>query len=83
MPIKTLRVDPAVEKRQVQQMQVLRRKRNSASVKDALGKLRRIAEKDENLMPPIIEAVKEYATLGEICDVLRQVYGEYRAPTIF
>jgi methylmalonyl-CoA mutase N-terminal domain/subunit len=82
-PIKTLRVNPAVEKKQTQQLQVLKRKRNSKKVKAVFDQLRHAAEHNENLMPKMIEAVKEYVTLGEICEMLREAYGEYRAPTIF
>jgi len=82
-PIKTLRVNPAVEKKQTEQLQMLKRKRNSKKVKDTLSRLHHGAEHDENLMPIMIEAVKEYVTLGEICGVLREIYGDYRAPTVF
>jgi len=82
-PIKTLRVNPAVEKKQNEQLHTLKRRRNGNRVKAVLNQLHHAAEHDENLMPTIIEAVKEYATLGEICYVLREVYGEYRAPTVF
>jgi methylmalonyl-CoA mutase N-terminal domain/subunit len=77
-PIKLLRVDSKVEQEQVAGLQKLRRERNSRKADEALNKLRRGAEKDENLMPQIIDTVKTYATLGEICEVLRQVYGEYK-----
>ncbi len=82
-PIKTLRVDPAVEKKQTRRLRTLKRGRNNAKVKATLARLHSAAEHDENIMPTMIKAVKEYVTIGEICDVLRQVYGEYRAPTIF
>ena len=82
-PIKTLRVNPTVEKKQTQQLQTLKGKRNSKKVKAILSQLHNAAEHDKKLMPVMIEAVKEYVTLGEICDVLREAYGEYRAPTIF
>ncbi len=82
-PIKILRVNPAVERKQNQQLQKLKQQRNSREVKDVLSRLENAAEKNENLMPIIVEAVKDYATLGEICDVLRQVYGEHKASTIF
>jgi len=82
-PIKTLRVNREVETRQVAQVRRLRRQRNNRKVNDALKELHNAADNDENLMPIIINAVKEYATLGEICNVLREVFGEYRAPTIF
>jgi len=52
--------------------------RNAAQVEKCLNDLRTAASGEDNLMPPIIAAVKEYATLGEICDVLRRVFGEYR-----
>jgi methylmalonyl-CoA mutase N-terminal domain/subunit len=77
-PIKLLRVDPKVEKEQVERLQKLKRERDKRKVKEVLEKLHYAAEKDENLMPTIIEAVKAYATLGEITDVLRKVYGEYK-----
>lgn len=77
-PIELLRVDPEVEERQIAKLQNLRRERDNAKVKDALSKLHDAADKDENLMPKIIEAIKTYATLGEICDVLRNMYGEHR-----
>lgn len=82
-PIEILRVDPEVEKKQTERLNVIKKKRNNEKVKDTLNRLRNCAEGDENLMPPILLAVREYATLGEICDVLREVFGEYKAPTIF
>jgi methylmalonyl-CoA mutase N-terminal domain/subunit len=77
-PIELLRIDPKVEKEQVARLQKLRRERDNRKVKEILEKLHYAAEKEENLMPTIIEAVKAYATLGEITDVLRKVYGEYK-----
>ena len=77
-PIELLRIDPKVEDQQVARLQRLRRERNNDRVKQVLGKLHDAADKDENLMSTIIESVKAYATLGEICDVLRKVYGEYK-----
>jgi methylmalonyl-CoA mutase N-terminal domain/subunit len=77
-PVELLRIDPKVEKEQVARLQKLKRKRDNRKVKEALGKLHYAAEKDENLMPTIIEAVKAYVTSGEITEVLRQVYGEYK-----
>jgi methylmalonyl-CoA mutase N-terminal domain/subunit len=82
-PIKTLRVNPAVEKKQIGQIAALRRRRNNEKVKAVLDRLHHASEHGENLMPVMIEAVESYATLGEICDVLRDVYGVYRAPTVF
>ncbi|MGA2309328.1 MAG: methylmalonyl-CoA mutase family protein [Candidatus Bathyarchaeia archaeon] len=77
-PIKLLRVDPKVEKEQVANLQNVRKTRDNRKAEEMLDKLELSAEKDENLMPAIIEAVKAYATLGEICSVLRKVYGEYK-----
>ena len=82
-PIPILRIDPAVEKKQIKRLNMIKRKRNSVKVSDVLDELRHAAEGEENLMPVIFEAVKEYASLGEICGMLREVFGEYRAPTIF
>jgi methylmalonyl-CoA mutase N-terminal domain/subunit len=77
-PIKVLRVDPKVEEEQVARLQKLKRERDNRKVNEVLEKLHYNTEKDENLMPTIIDAVKVYATIGEICDVLRKVYGEYK-----
>ncbi|HKZ94808.1 MAG TPA: methylmalonyl-CoA mutase family protein [Candidatus Bathyarchaeia archaeon] len=81
--LKTLRVNPVVEEKQVETLKTLRRKRDNRKVDAALDRLQKAVNRDDNLMPIIIGAVREYATLGEICEVLRQVYGDYRAPTIF
>lgn len=77
-PIELLRIDPKVEQQQVANLQKLRRERNNKKVKETLEKLHYAAQKDENLMPTIIEAMKSFATIGEITEVLRQVYGEYK-----
>ncbi len=77
-PIKLLRIDPKVEQNQLASLQRLKRNRDNRKVKESLDKIHYSAEKDENLMPTIIDAVKAYATLGEITEVLRQVYGEYK-----
>jgi len=72
------RAEPDVRKRQVERLKELKGKRNSEKVKSALEEIRRVAGNSENLMPPILTAVHEYATLGEICGVLRDEWGEYR-----
>lgn len=77
-PIELLRIDAKVEKEQLANLQKLKEQRDSRKVKELLGKLHYSAEKNENLMPAMIEAVKAYTTVGEITDVLRQVYGEYK-----
>ncbi|MGA3192611.1 MAG: methylmalonyl-CoA mutase family protein [Candidatus Bathyarchaeia archaeon] len=84
VPIKTLQVDPIVEKTLVERLKEIKNKRNQSKVSGALDRLRVAAEREnESLMPFMLEAVKEYATLGEICDALREVFGEYKPPSIF
>ncbi|RJR20947.1 MAG: methylmalonyl-CoA mutase [Nitrospiraceae bacterium] len=73
-----LRVDPAVEKAQLQALKELRAKRDNKKVAEAIEGLSRSARDSSNLMPVILAAVKTYATLGEICQVLREEFGEYR-----
>lgn len=77
-PIKVLRVDPKVEEKQVASLHKLKSERDNKKVNEMLEKLHYATEKDENLMPIIIDAVKAYATIGEICDVLREIYGEFK-----
>lgn len=78
VPIDLLRIPPHVEKEQLAQLERVRQGRNRQKVKQSLDKLFDEADKKKNLMPSIIEALKAYATLGEITDVLRSVYGEYK-----
>ena len=73
-----LRVDPAVGEAQIKKLQKLKEIRDNVAVQNKLAELRKAAQGDENLMPYILEAVRLYATEGEICDVLREVFGEYR-----
>ncbi|MDX1764922.1 MAG: methylmalonyl-CoA mutase family protein, partial [bacterium] len=73
-----LRVDPEVEKAQVEALRGLRQNRDNGQVESALNRLGEAARSDTNLMPPILDAVRAYATLGEICQVLRDLFGEYR-----
>jgi methylmalonyl-CoA mutase N-terminal domain/subunit len=77
-PVELLRINPKIEREQFERLQKLKRERNNKKVKVTLEKLYDSAEKDENLMPAIIDAVKTYATMGEITEVLRKVYGEYK-----
>ncbi|HHZ04051.1 acyl-CoA mutase large subunit family protein [Acetomicrobium hydrogeniformans] len=80
---KILRVDPSMAEKQIARLRALKESRDNVKVKEALEEIRKAA-KDEsaNLMPKILEAVKVYATLGEICDVLREEFGEYRESII-
>ena len=74
-----LKVDPAVGEAQVAKINKTKADRDNKSVADNLNALREAAKGDANLMPYILDAVKSYATLGEICGVLREVFGEYTA----
>ena len=82
--VEILKVDPSIRDKQIERLKKLRSVRDSKKVEESLDKLRNAAEtEDENLMPYIIEAHRHLATLGEVTDVLREVWGEYRAPLIF
>jgi len=74
--IPILRVDRVGEERQIKRLQALRRERSTREVLRTLSELKNAAKDNKNLMPYILEAVKAYATLSEICDTLREVYGE-------
>jgi len=73
-----LRIKPEVEQYQKQKLARVKKERDNAKVREALAVLKRAAEGTDNVVPPILEAVKVYATLGEISDTLRDVFGEYR-----
>src|SRR5260370_645382 len=75
--IPTLRVDAEIERSQIARLNALRAKRDSALAKSALAELQRRAATTENLLPAILAAVESYATVGEISDALRRVFGEY------
>jgi len=77
-----LKVDPAVENEQIEELKNIKVKRDDQEVKDALTQIKKAAVNDNNLMYPIIKAVKAYATIGEISDVLREEFGEYEAQYI-
>jgi methylmalonyl-CoA mutase, N-terminal domain len=77
-PVETLRIDPAIEAAQVERVRALRSRRNAGAVDSALAKLESGARGSENLLPLILEAVESCATVGEISNRLRAVWGEYR-----
>ncbi|MGO9579916.1 MAG: methylmalonyl-CoA mutase [Desulfobaccales bacterium] len=77
-----LKVDPEVGAKQVARLQELKNTRDNAAVQKALAELKTAAAGTDNLMPPILKAVKALATLGEVCDTLRAVFGEYEAPAL-
>ena len=77
-----LKVDPEVGAKQVARLQELKNTRDNAAVQQTLAELKTAAAGTDNLMPPILKAVKALATLGEVCDTLRAVFGEYEAPAL-
>src|SRR5579862_8093637 len=77
-PIPTMRVDPELEQAQVERVKALRAKRDAAKTTAALAEVERRAKGSENLMPAILDAVEAWATVGEISDALRRVFGEYQ-----
>jgi methylmalonyl-CoA mutase, N-terminal domain len=80
--IPTLRIDPNVERAQVERLHALRAKRDTARAKSALAELARRASTTENLLPAILAAAEAYATVGEISDALRRTFGEYQESVV-
>jgi len=76
-----LKVNPAVQIAQIENLKKLKSERDGNKVEKLLAALKKGAQGDDNLMPLILESVKAYATLGEICDVLKEVFGEYGQPS--
>ena len=76
-----LKIDLALERRQQEKVAAVRAERNAAAARTALDGVSRAARDGTNLMPAILDAVRAYATLGEISDALREVFGEYTPPT--
>jgi methylmalonyl-CoA mutase N-terminal domain/subunit len=81
--IPTLKVDPEVGRHQVERLAKVKSERDATRVEKALADVRRAAQGTDNLVPPIIEAAKAYATQQEICDVLREVFGSHRDTAVF
>jgi len=73
-----LKIDPEVEKHQREKLAKVKAERNPSGIKRTLGALKEAAEGNGNIVPPVLDAVKAYATVGEISDTLRDVFGEYR-----
>jgi methylmalonyl-CoA mutase N-terminal domain/subunit len=80
--VKILRVDPEVQRRQIERLKRVRAERDNRAVKRALERLEEAARSRENTMPYILEAVKAYASVGEIMEVLKKVHGTYREPAM-
>ncbi|HEV8429558.1 MAG TPA: methylmalonyl-CoA mutase family protein [Pyrinomonadaceae bacterium] len=82
LPVTVLRIDPALEQAQVERVRALRARRDAKAVTAALEKLEQAAGTNENLLPRILESVEVYATVGEISNTLRRVWGEYRETSV-
>ncbi|MEI9478544.1 MAG: methylmalonyl-CoA mutase family protein [Deltaproteobacteria bacterium] len=82
-PITTWKMKPEIEERQLKRLGDVKRIRNNRKVKELLEQIRRASQCEENLMPHLVDAVREYATVQEICDVWREVFGRYTEPAYF
>jgi methylmalonyl-CoA mutase, N-terminal domain len=82
-PYQPLRVDPAIERAQAERLAVLRDSRDRAEVTRRLDDLRQAAQGPENLLYPLREALRARATVGEVCDALRDVWGVYKPPDVY
>ena len=83
IPPEIWRVDPELDVKQIHRTNELKNSRNQQKIANSLGRLEKACEENRNVMPFLIDAVKEYATLQEICDVYRKVFGEYHDPGVF
>ena len=81
-PIETLYIDERAGEAQLDKLEKLRRTRDRDRVSRALDRMRETASTSGNLMPVILDAVRAYATVGEMCDVLREVWGEYEETAV-
>jgi methylmalonyl-CoA mutase, N-terminal domain len=83
-PLEILKIDPALETKQIERVQGLRARRDSRSVESALARLKEDAARDDrNLMHPIVDAARAYVTMGEMCDAFREVWGTWRETPVF
>jgi len=83
-PIELLRIDPALEQQQIERVQAVRERRDSATAEAALARLKEDAEHDDrNLMESIMAGARAYVTMGEMCDALREVWGTWRETPVF
>ncbi|MGD8501582.1 MAG: methylmalonyl-CoA mutase family protein [Phycisphaerales bacterium] len=80
--LELLEIDEIVARKQIERLKKLRSRRDNDKVTQTLDKVRQVAGSEENVMPVLIEAVKAYATVGEISDALRDVFGEYKEPSV-
>jgi methylmalonyl-CoA mutase N-terminal domain/subunit len=82
-PIPILRIDPELERKQIERVQAVRARRDAALVEAAMADLKQAAAGDRNLMDPIVAAAKAYVTMGEMCEALREVWGVWRETPVF
>jgi methylmalonyl-CoA mutase, N-terminal domain len=83
-PLEILKIDPSLEPQQIERVKALRGRRDSAAVEAALGALKAASARDDvNLMPVILDAARAYVTMGEMCDVWREVWGTWRETPVF
>ena len=83
LKIKGMKVEPEVEERQIGNLKKVKQTRSEKDVKQSLKDLDKACKEEQNLMPFFIDSVKAYCTIGEICNVLRDNYGEYQVDTVF
>jgi methylmalonyl-CoA mutase, N-terminal domain len=82
--LEILKIDPALEQKQIERVQALRARRDSSAVEAALVRLKEDAARDDrNLMDPIVDAARSYVTMGEMCDAFREVWGTWRETPVF
>lgn len=83
VPYGAFRIDSGIEKKQLERLDRVKKNRNGKLVLETLEYVRNVAEGDGNLVPPVLEAIRAYCSVGEVCDVLRGVFGEYQAREYF
>jgi methylmalonyl-CoA mutase N-terminal domain/subunit len=83
-PLEILKIDPALERKQIDRVRALRSRRDAAAVERSLAELKAASARDDvNLMPVILDAARAYVTMGEICDAWREVWGTWRETPVF
>ncbi|HEY0415309.1 MAG TPA: methylmalonyl-CoA mutase family protein, partial [Gaiellaceae bacterium] len=83
-PLEILKVDPSLERKQIERVRALRSRRDTPAVEGALARLKEAAARDDrNLMHPIVDAARAYVTMGEMCDAFREVWGTWRETPVF
>jgi len=77
-----LKIDLQIQQQQIEKLKKVKRARDNSAVAKQLAHLKKIAQSEQNILPAILDAVKVYTTLGEICNVLRDVFGEYKEAVV-